>query len=113
MGVAEVKIYAWLAGLVGFLLLTSPTLAQDAIIQVSSGTAPPGEGVEITIELVSSPTPVTDIQGVLVYNPDVMHIDPDSVQGLNGFDANLFYNVNNSTGQLIFASFVINNGITS
>ena len=84
--------------LVVICLLTVPALAfAQASVNVEDATTVVGGTTTVDVTVSAVPPPgVTDIQGVITYDPTVVHIT--DIQGLNGFSGFFFKIIDNVTG---------------
>jgi PKD repeat protein len=98
--------------LVVICLLTVPALAfAQASVNVEDATTVVGGTTTVDVTVSAVPPPgVTDIQGVITYDPTVVHIT--NIQGLNGFSDFFFKAIDNVTGTAnVTAAIIGGNGV--
>ncbi|UCF09891.1 MAG: PKD domain-containing protein, partial [Candidatus Bipolaricaulota bacterium] len=93
--------------LVVICLLTVPSLAfAQANVNVEDATTVVGGTTTVDVTVSAVPPPgVTDIQGVITYDPTVVHLT--DIQGLNGFSGFFFKTIDNVTGTANFTAAIV------
>jgi PKD repeat protein len=96
------------------LLVLVPAVAYgQASVNVEDVTTVVGGNATMDVTASAVPAPgVTDIQGTITFDPNVMRIT--ALQGLNGFAGFFFFNINNVAGTVAFTGAIIGgNGVTA
>ena len=88
-------------------LLAVPVLAfAQASVNVEDATTVVGGTTTVDVTVSAVPPPgVTDIQGVITYDPAVVHLT--DIQGLNGFSGFFFMTIDNVAGTANFTAAIV------